>query len=67
MASFSGLRDVAGKAGFLSFLVVFGQLCALSTASDTLVTSKAFLDISIGGKPVGKLMAARAALSFAAC
>ena len=42
-------------AGPLLMGVVLCQLWLTSSASDTLVTSKVFLDVSIGGKPIGTL------------
>jgi len=35
---------------------VFGEQWTLSAGSDTVVTSKVFLDLSIGGKPIGKIV-----------
>jgi len=43
-------------AGPLLMGVVLCQLWLTSSASDTLVTSKVFLDVSIGGKPIGRIV-----------
>jgi len=37
-------------------LLLLGQLCAPSVASDTLVTSQVFMDMSIGGTPIGRIV-----------
>merc|ERR1711872_508668 len=43
-------------AAMLILSISLCQLCEFSSASDTLVTSKVFLDISIGGKPIGRIV-----------
>jgi len=43
-------------AAILVLSISLGQFVAFSSASDTLVTSKVFLDISIGGKPIGRIV-----------
>lgn len=40
---------------YVIVVVLFVGKWTLSAGSDTLVTSKVFMDLSIGGKPIGKL------------